>query len=223
MAAQKALSCVYRTGQRFGAAHLIDVLRGSDSERIRQFGHDRVSTHGIGTELDARAWRGVFRQLVAAGLLEVDSEGYGGLRLTEASRPVLQGKREVQLRKEPPRARNRRGGDGGGSRPAADVAPADLPLFDALRALRTTLAREQGVPPYVIFHDATLREIARLRPRTPGELLEVGGIGAGKAERYGDAVLDVVAGASDCVRLDGVVGREGFEPSTCGLSPRRGH
>ncbi len=194
VAAQKALSCVFRTGQRFGAAHVIDVLRGSDSERVRQFGHDRLSTHGIGTELDARAWRGVFRQLVAAGLLAVDSEGHGGLRLTEASRPVLQGKREVLLRKDAPRARDRRGGDGRATRPPADVAPADLPLFDALRALRTRLAREQGVPPYVIFHDATLREIAGLRPRNAGELARVGGIGAGKLERYGAAVLEVVAG-----------------------------
>ena len=190
-AAQKALSCVYRTGQRFGAAHVIDVLRGSDSERVRQFGHDRLSTHGIGTGLDARAWRGVFRQLVAAGLLEVDSEGYGGLRLTEASRAVLQGKREVLLRKEAPR-RGRQARDGRLRAPAPDLPAADLPLFDALRNLRTQLAREQGVPPYVIFHDATLREIARLRPRDTGDLMQVGGIGAGKLERYGEAVLDAI-------------------------------
>ena len=192
VAAQKALSCVYRTGQRFGAAHVIDVLRGSDSGRVRQFGHDRLSTHGIGTELDARAWRGVFRQLVAAGLLDVDSEGYGGLRLTEASRAVLQGKREVLLRKEAPRARGRRERDGSARPALPDLPPADLPLFDALRGLRTRLAREQGVPPYVIFHDATLREIARLRPGSTGELMQVGGIGAGKLERYGDAVLAAI-------------------------------
>jgi ATP-dependent DNA helicase RecQ len=196
VAAQKALSCVYRTGQRFGAAHLIDVLRGSDSERVRQFGHDALSTHGIGTELDARAWRGVFRQLVAAGLLEVDSEGYGGLRLAPDSREVLQGRREVLLRKEAPRSRGR---DGGGRarapRTVVEVPRADQPLFESLRALRTRLAREQGVPPYVIFHDATLREIARLRPRTPGDLALIGGIGAGKIERYGDEVLDAVAEA----------------------------
>jgi ATP-dependent DNA helicase RecQ len=193
VAAQKALSCVYRSGQRFGAAHLIDILRGSESERIRQFGHDSLSTYGIGAELDARAWRGVFRQLVAAGLLEVDSEGYGGLRLTAGSRDVLQGRREVQLRKEAPRARRGRDGDARAARPVVDVARADQPLFESLRAMRTRLAREQGVPPYVIFHDATLREIARLRPRTPGDLALIGGIGAGKIERYGDEVLDVVA------------------------------
>ena len=197
VAAQKALSCVYRTGQRFGAAHLIDVLRGSESERVRQFSHDALSTYGIGTDLDARAWRGVFRQLVAAGLLEVDTEGYGGLRLTADSRDVLQGRREVLLRKEAPRpARGRaRDGEARAARPVVEVARADQPLFESLRAMRTRLAREQGVPPYVIFHDATLREIARLRPRTPGDLALIGGIGAGKIERYGDEVLDVVAEA----------------------------
>ncbi|GGJ99999.1 DNA helicase RecQ [Luteimonas terricola] len=194
VAAQKALSCVYRTGQRFGAAHLIDVLRGSESERIRQFGHDGISTYGIGTELDARSWRGVFRQLVAAGLLEVDSEGYGGLRLNADSREVLQGRREVLLRKEAPRARARER-DRGNRTPAVEVGAVDRPLFEALRQMRTRLAREQSVPPYVIFHDATLREIARLRPRTPGDLALIGGIGAGKIERYGDEVLDAVAEA----------------------------
>src|SRR5690606_38130850 len=137
VAAQKALSCVYRTGQRFGAAHVIDVLRGSESERIRQFGHDALSTYGIGTELDARAWRGVFRQLVAAGLLAVDSEGYGGLRLTADSRDVLVGKRKVLLRRDAPRPRGRgrgRGGEGRAPR-AVEVARADQPLFEALRAM----------------------------------------------------------------------------------------
>ena len=197
VAAQKALSCVYRTGQRFGAAHLIDVLRGSESERVRQFGHDALSTYGIGTDLDARAWRGVFRQLVAAGLLEVDTEGYGGLRLTADSREVLQGRRNVMLRKEAPRPARGRGRDGEAraARPVVEVARADQPLFESLRGMRTRLAREQGVPPYVIFHDATLREIARLRPRTPGDLALIGGIGAGKIERYGDEVLDAVSEA----------------------------
>ncbi|MGY1530470.1 DNA helicase RecQ [Luteimonas sp. A649] len=197
VAAQKALSCVYRTGQRFGAAHLIDVLRGSESERIRQFGHDGISTYGIGTELDARSWRGVFRQLVAAGLLDVDSEGYGGLRLTADSREVLQGQREVLLRKEAPRARARgkeRTRDGRAALPP-DLPAEAQPLFEALRELRTRLAREQSVPPYVIFHDATLREIAALRPETEEELSGVGGIGAGKLERYGGLVLETVRAA----------------------------
>jgi ATP-dependent DNA helicase RecQ len=192
-AARKALSCVYRTGQRFGAAHLIDVLRGADTERIHQFGHDRLGVYGIGTDLDARSWRGVFRQLVALGLLEVDAEGHGGLRLAEAARPVLRGEQTVLLRKEALRKRGRERGEARAVRAAAEVASADRPLFEALRGLRTRLAREQGVPPYVIFHDATLREIARQRPQTPGDLALIGGIGAGKIERYGDEVLDVVA------------------------------
>jgi ATP-dependent DNA helicase RecQ len=193
-AARKALSCVYRTGQRFGAAHLIDVLRGAATERIHQFGHDRLAVHGVGKDIDARTWRGVFRQLVALGLLEVDAEGHGGLRLAEASRAVLRGEQQVLLRKDALRGgRRERQGEGRAPRPAVEVATGDRPLFEALRALRTRLAREQGVPPYVIFHDATLREIARLRPHTPGDLAMVGGIGAGKIERYGDEVLDVVA------------------------------
>src|SRR5690606_25130085 len=190
-AARKALSCVYRTGQRFGAAHLIDVLRGGDTERIHQFGHDRLPVYGIGGDIDARAWRGVFRQLVALGLLEVDAEGHGGLRLAEASRPVLRGEQPVLLRKDSLRKRGR--SEARTARPPVEVAARVQPLLDALRALRTRLAREQGVPPYVIFHGATLREVARLRPRTPGDLGMVGGIGAGKIERYGDEVLDVVA------------------------------
>ena len=194
-AARKALSCVYRTGQRFGAAHLIDVLRGADTERIHQFGHDRLAVYGIGTDLDARSWRGVFRQLVALGLLEVDAEGHGGLRLAEASRPVLRGEQPVLLRKDSMRrrGRERERGESRTARAAVEVPSADRPLFEALRGLRTRLAREQGVPPYVIFHDATLREIARQRPQTPGDLALIGGIGAGKIERYGDEVLDVVA------------------------------
>ena len=190
LAAQKALSCVYRTGQRFGAAHLIDVLRGSEGERIQQFGHDKLSTYGIGRDLDAKSWRGVFRQLVAAGLLEVDTEAFGGLRLTDASRAVLTGKQQVVLRKELPtkteRTRDR------GPRTGVSVQPQDLPLFGALRDLRAQLAREQNVPAYVIFHDATLREIARLRPRDAGELTRVAGIGSGKVARYGEAVLEAV-------------------------------
>lgn len=194
VAAQKALSCVYRSGQRFGAAHIIDILRGSESERIRQFGHDQLSTYGVGTDIDARVWKSVLRQLVAQGLLDVDAEGYGGLRLTEASRAVLKGTTQVMLRKPTntkERARTTRAATGAD----IDIAAADRPLFEALRALRGRLAREQNVPAYVIFHDATLREIARLRPISHGQLGGIGGVGAGKLERYGDAVLETVLDA----------------------------
>ncbi|MGO3126480.1 MAG: DNA helicase RecQ [Luteimonas sp.] len=192
--AQKALSCVYRSGQRFGAAHIIDILRGSESERIRQFGHDQLSTYGVGTDVDARVWKSVLRQLVAQGLLDVDAEGYGGLRLTQASRGVLKGETQVMLRKPTntkERARTTRAATGAD----IDLAPADRPLFESLRALRGRLAREQNVPAYVIFHDATLREIARLRPISHGQLGGIGGVGAGKLERYGDAVLETVLDA----------------------------
>ncbi|MCD9098145.1 DNA helicase RecQ [Luteimonas fraxinea] len=192
--AQKALSCVYRSGQRFGAAHVIDILRGSESERIRQFGHDQLSTYGVGTDVDARVWKSVLRQLVAQGLLDVDAEGYGGLRLTEASRGVLKGETQVMLRK-PTNTKERTRTTRVATGADIDLAPADRPLFESLRALRGRLAREQNVPAYVIFHDATLREIARLRPISHGQLGGIGGVGAGKLERYGDAVLETVLDA----------------------------
>ncbi len=191
-AARKALSCVYRTGQRFGVAHLIDVLRGGDGERIRQFGHHTLSTFGIGRDLDANTWRGVFRQLVAAGWLDVDIEGYGGLRLTETSRTVLTGAETVMLRKEQTAAKKR--DRESGPRTGLPVQSQDLPLFRALRDLRARLAKEQNVPAYVIFHDSTLRNIAEERPDSLRELARVGGIGSAKLERYGADVLEVVRG-----------------------------
>ena len=190
VAAQKALSCVYRSGQRFGVTHLVDILRGVANERISQLGHDRLSTYGIGADLDARQWKGVFRQLVALGLLEVDIEGHGSLRLTEASRPVLKGEQTVALREESTRTRERERGSRRSAGPAAaPLSAAGLPLFDALRALRASLAREQSVPAYVIFHDATLRAIAERRPETLAELGNISGVGTAKLERYGDQVL----------------------------------
>ncbi|HEX4854855.1 DNA helicase RecQ [Arenimonas sp.] len=191
VAAQKAMSCVYRTGQRFGVTHLVDVLTGADNERIRQLGHDQLSTYGIGTELDARQWKGVFRQLVAMGLLEVDVEGHGSLRLTDASRPVLKGGQSVHLREESVRRREKgaRTGRGGGAPAPVSLDAADQPVFEALRQLRAELAREQSVPAYVIFHDATLRAIAERRPGTLDALGQVSGVGAAKLERYGEQVL----------------------------------
>ena len=190
-AARKALSCVYRTGQRFGAAHLIDVLRGADTEKVRQFRHHELSTYGIGTELDANAWRSVFRQLVVAGVLEVDAEGHGSLRLGAAARSVLRGEQPVHLREEPARTRVARGGERR-SESTLHVEAGDRPLFDALRGWRAQLAREQNVPAYVIFHDRTLRDIAQLRPASLGELARVGGIGGSKLGRYGESVLEVI-------------------------------
>jgi ATP-dependent DNA helicase RecQ len=199
VAAQKAMSCVYRTGQRFGVTHLVDVLRGSHNERISQLGHDQLSTYGIGADLDARQWKGVFRQLVAMGLLEVDVEGHGSLRLTDASRPVLKGQQSVALREEAPRKREReRDRTARGNATPVTVSAADQPVFDALRELRARLAREQSVPAYVIFHDATLRAIAERRPASLTELASVSGVGAAKLERYGEQVLAALgAGMGD--------------------------
>jgi ATP-dependent DNA helicase RecQ len=193
-AAQKALSTVYRSGQRFGVAHLIDILLGRSTDKVQQFGHDRLSTFGIGGELDERGWRSVFRQLVAGGVLEVQIDGYGGLRLTDAARPLLRGEARIELRREPERQRGRkpRGGRGGATADAP-LADADQPLFEQLRALRARLAREQNVPAYVIFHDATLRAIAREKPRSLDQLAGIGGVGVAKLERYGQALLDALA------------------------------
>jgi ATP-dependent DNA helicase RecQ len=194
VAAQKALSCVYRTGQRFGAAHLIDVLRGADTSKVQQFGHDSLSTFGIGQDLDAKQWRSVFRQLVAAGLLEADVEGYGALRLTDASRAVLRGERPVLLRTDPPRKSRRERTERmrAGHEPALELDTHAQGLFEALRELRTRLAREQNVPPYVIFHDRTLREIALRRPDSLQALGGIGGIGDSKLSRYGEQVLETI-------------------------------
>jgi ATP-dependent DNA helicase RecQ len=192
--AQKALSCVYRTGQRFGAAHLTDVLLGGESERLRQFGHDQLKTWGIGKELSREQWRSVFRQLVALGLLIVDVEGHGGLRLGPDCRPVLRGERRIELRQDAARPATRK------ARPAADQPratldqPADEALFQTLRRRRLELAKAQGIPPYVIFHDSTLVEMARLRPRDRQSLGRLRGVGAAKLERYGDAFLAAIAG-----------------------------
>ncbi|MDY0979291.1 MULTISPECIES: DNA helicase RecQ [Stenotrophomonas] len=189
VAAQKALSCVYRSGQRFGVGHLIDILRGGENDKIRQFGHTELSTYGIGKDLDARTWRSVFRQLVAAGLLEVDSDAYGGLRLTDGSRQVLKGERKVMMRRESPKTRER---ERGGQRTGLSVLPQDLALFNALRGLRAELAREQNVPAFVIFHDSTLRNIAEQRPTSIDALGRVGGIGGTKLSRYGERLVEIV-------------------------------
>jgi ATP-dependent DNA helicase RecQ len=193
LAAQKALSAIYRTGQRFGAVHLIDVLRGRQGERVQRWGHDRLAVFGVGEELDDAAWRGVFRQLVALGYARVDHDAFGALKLTEASRAVLRGERRVEMRRAvaaPRRARAARQGAA-----PADLPPADAELLGRLKAWRLAEARAQGVPAYVILHDATLVDIARRRPRDRETLAAVGGIGTAKLARYGEALLELVARA----------------------------
>jgi ATP-dependent DNA helicase RecQ len=196
-AAQKALSCVYRTGQRYGVGYLVDVLLGKDTDRIQAQGHDTLTVHGIGHDMDARQWRGVFRQLVANGMLVPDAEGYGTLRLTEAARPVLRGEQTLELRREPDRAqrRARRASSGSGERGSLDIAPHEEALWLALRETRARLAREQGVPAYVIFHDATLYAMLREHPEDREALAAISGVGARKLERYGADFLKVLQDA----------------------------
>ena len=192
LVAQKALSCVYRTGQRFGVTHLTAVLRGEADERITALRHDTLSTFGVGADLDKQQWRGVFRQLVANGLLAPDDEGYGTLRLTATSRDVLRGEQAVHLRRQADSAERRarrKTARGERSRASLDIAPHETPLWDALRDLRARLAKEQGVPAYVIFHDATLLAMLRERPQSLGALGSVSGVGERKLERYGEAFL----------------------------------
>jgi ATP-dependent DNA helicase RecQ len=188
-AAIKLLAAIYRTGQRFGAGHIIDVLVGKTTEKVTSNNHQTQAVFGQGKELDSKGWQSVIRQLSAMGLISVDTAGFGGLQLTAAAGPVFKHERPITLRKDQPKR-------------AADVRralsrPADLPdhaaaLFDALRAERSRLAQKQGVPPYVIFHDTTLRAMAIAKPSDLDEMTELPGIGAAKLSRYGRAFLEVI-------------------------------
>jgi len=188
-AARMALSCVYRTGQRFGVAHLVDVLLGRDTDKITQFRHEQLSTFGIGTELSQKQWSSVFRQLAAGGFLESDIESYGGLRLTESARPVLRGETEVWLRRDPEAAKRK---TAKGRRSGGESGFGDDPLWQALKALRLDLAKARGVPPYVIFHDSTLMELLARRPQNLDEMADISGIGQTKLERYGAEFLKIL-------------------------------
>lgn len=192
--AQKVLSAVYRTGQMFGALHVVAVLRGDATDSVQRHGHDRLPTFGVGADRPATFWRGVIRQLIAQGALDVDTAGHGGLFLVpERARPILRGEARVALR-EAPVAQPSPARAAMAASTAASAGAADGPLFDALRAWRSAEAKAQAVPPYVIFHDATLREIAAARPADLDALGQVRGVGASKLGRYGAAVLGVIAG-----------------------------
>ncbi|ACR12963.1 DNA helicase RecQ [Teredinibacter turnerae] len=185
-AVRKALSCVYRSGQRFGASHVIAILRGSDNEKIRTCGHNHLSTYGIGKELSTDEWRSVFRQLIASGLLAVDTAGYGALQLTEQCRPILRNEQTIAMRRDKPvqtRATQRK--------PTQDIDEAQIPLWNALRRVRKELADEHGVPPYVIFHDATLKDMLEKFPLSEWEMLSVTGVGDRKMAQFGEAFLEV--------------------------------
>ncbi|WP_434456016.1 DNA helicase RecQ [Stutzerimonas urumqiensis] len=189
-AARQALSAIYRSGQRYGVGHLVDILLGRDNEKIRSPGHQHLSVFGIGKQRSEAEWRSVFRQLVARGLADIDLDGYGGLRLTDACRPLLRGETQLALRRETVKA----------PKPASSsasqlVRAEEREQWEALRTLRRKLAEEHGVPPYVIFPDATLLEMLRSRPSTLSDMAQVSGVGARKLERYGEAFLAVLAGS----------------------------
>jgi ATP-dependent DNA helicase RecQ len=197
IAAQKVLSCVYRTGQRFGAMHLIDVLLGRSNERTGPLGHEQLSVFGVGAELSERQWRAVIRQLVALGHMQSDSEGFGGFKLTESSRGVLRGETRVMLREEAEHKRLRRpkaAKPGAASIGAVDKSGS---LFTALRNWRSATAREHNVPAYVILHDATIEGIVAARPQTLDQLRTVSGVGDKKLERYGEALIQIVRADSE--------------------------
>jgi ATP-dependent DNA helicase RecQ len=192
IAAQKALSCIHRTGERFGQAYVVDVLLGVEDERIADRGHDRISTYGIGKEHDKRVWRAILRQLIALRLIDVDLAGHGGLSISEAGRRFLREKPTLMLRVPPPPPRA--GRDGIARNQASIALPdADRALFQALREKRMEIARLQNVPPYVIFHDKTLIELAAARPASRAQMATVPGVGETKLDRYGPAFLSVIA------------------------------
>ena len=197
-AAQKFLSTVYRSGQRFGAAHLVDVLLGKETDKVLQHGHDQLSVFGIGKDLPSTTWRSVARQLVVAGHVRADAARFGALVLTETSRGVLRGETPLLFRKDPKKSVV------AAKKSATErvVADEDLGLWEALRACRQALANEHNVPPYVIFHDKTLQEMMEYRPQTSAEMLGISGIGQTKLDRYGErflAVLGEYCQATDCL------------------------
>ena len=191
--AQKALAAIYRTGQRFGTGHLIDVLRGTHTEKTAKFGHDQIKTFGVGADTPKPEWMSVYRQLVAAGFLTVNHELYGALQLTEAAGPVLKGAQTLRLRRDAAAVfkKSARTSRPAGGAPAA-LSETDDTLWHKLRACRLELAKAQGVPPYVIFHDTTLLEMVRQKPTDRLGLSKISGVGATKMDRYGEAFLAVI-------------------------------
>ena len=187
VAAQKALSTIYRSGQRFGAGHVVDILLGKETPRMFNLGHDKLSTFGIGQELDEKQWRSVLRQLVASGYLTTDSNGYGSLLLSNKSAALLKGKESIQFRHDPVKVKQK-----ASKRVAIQFNEQDQELFEQLRALRADLAQEQEVPAYVVFHDSTLKGMVETKPRSLQTLGQITGVGQKKLERYGQAFLDVL-------------------------------
>ena len=188
LAAQKALSAIFRTGMRFGVSHLTDVLRGKLTDKIQQWQHDKLPTFGVGNDLDEHAWKSVFRQLAAAGLVHVDMAEHGALQLTDAARKVLKGEQRVELR----RPVRRKAAQAKTTVVYSDLSTEDNELFQLLRRWRSDTAKEQAVPAYVILHDKTLRELAEVRPVSHGLLASITGMGSAKIEHYGEEILALI-------------------------------
>jgi len=187
-AARKALSCVHRTGQRFGVNYVIDVLLGKDTDRIKQFEHDALSTYGIGKDIGEQEWRSVFRQLIALDYMHTDVDGHGAIKLSEKSRPLLRGEIELILRKP----QQDKSSSAKKAKRKTSLSSVDEPLFELLREQRMELAKEQGVPPYIIFHDSTLEEMAKTRPADLEAMRYIPGVGEKKLDKFGNAFLSVI-------------------------------
>jgi ATP-dependent DNA helicase RecQ len=192
IAAQKAMSAILRTGERFGSEHLIDILLGEGTEAIRNYGHDRLPTFGVGKENNRNQWRSILRQLYAAGILSLDITGYGRWTVLPAGRAVLTGKAKIDLRRDAV-AEGKKAARKGAAPPLA-AGDADQALFQALRTRRSALAKAQAVPAYVILPDRSLLEMARRKPATAAEMAEIHGVGEAKLARFGEAFLEVIRG-----------------------------
>jgi ATP-dependent DNA helicase RecQ len=214
--ARQALSAIYRTGQRYGVGHLVDVLLGRDNEKIRGVGHQHLAVFGIGKALAEGEWRSLFRQLVARGLADVDLEGFGGLRLSDSCRPLLKGEVTLQLRRD---LKPQQSAKASSSAASQLVRGEEREQWEALRALRRKLAEEHGVPPYVIFPDATLLEMLRSKPSTLAEMARVSGVGARKLERYGEAFLAVLGGEAEAPRAVVDLRHELVSLARAGMTP----
>jgi ATP-dependent DNA helicase RecQ len=187
--AQMAFSCIYRTGEIFGAGHIIDILLGLKTDKIKNFGHEHLKTFGMGNDWKRPEWQSILRQLLALGMLNVDTEGYGGLSLNEACRPVLKGDEKLQLKKV---VASKRKAQSKSEKQKVFASKEEEDLFSFLKKIRLTLAKEQNVPPYVIFHDKTLLEIVQFKPKTLSAFGELSGVGASKKSKYGQQFLDAI-------------------------------
>ncbi|KPX02522.1 ATP-dependent DNA helicase RecQ [Pseudomonas savastanoi] len=215
--ARQALSAIYRTGQRYGVGHLVDVLLGKSNDKVESFGHQHLSVFGVGKARTEAEWRSLFRQLVARGLADIDLEGYGGLRLSDTCRPLLRGEVTLELRRDlKPQTTSK---SSSGSPASQLVRGEEREQWEALRALRRKLAEEHAVPPYVIFPDSTLLEMLRSKPGSMAEMARVGGVGARKLERYGEAFLEVLSGKAEAPRVVADVRHELISLARAGMTP----